>query len=343
MLAKFLSLPNWLKLFILHGVFGALLAISAVYILVVFPAKPISLTESRLYTVAKGTGFNQLCRDLVAEQIIERCGPLKWFTKFSPHLRGIKAGVFQLQPQISHRQLLQGLVSGVEHQFDFTIVEGERLRDVLTKIKQSQYLIDDIESANQISDLFANPYASLEGLLYPDTYYYVANSSAKALLHRAYKRMDEKLNQAWLKRSDNLPYDNPYQALIMASIIEKETAQGFERPLIASVFVNRLRKKMRLQTDPTVIYGLGESFDGDITRAHLRQKTPYNTYRINGLPPTPIAMPALAAIDAALNPNDSPYLYFVSKKDGTHQFSKTLAEHNKAVRYYQLGIGKQDK
>lgn len=330
--AKFLLIPL---------VLSVAFAFTAFYVLRSFPAQSISINQNQLYTINKGMGFNQMCRDLVKKNIVVRCGPLKWFTKFSPQLRGIKAGVYQLTTDMTHLSMLQKLTSGVEHQFDFTIVEGENLREVLAKLATRPYLTDDIQDAASLNERFNNPYDSLEGLLYPDTYYYVANSSASQLLLRAFQRMDEKLKQAWLNKAPDLPYDNAYEALIMASIIEKETGQGYERPLIASVFVNRLRQKMRLQTDPTVIYGIGENFDGDITRAHLRQKTPYNTYRINGLPPTPIAMPAVAAINAALNPDNSPFIYFVSKKDGTHHFSTTLAEHNQAVRYYQLGKGTQ--
>lgn len=309
------------------------------YLFRIFPAQPISLTEQRIYTVIKGTGFNQMCRNLVKDRIIEHCGPLNWYTKWVAELRLIKAGVYLFTPDMSHEQLLQRVTSGVEHQFDFTIVEGERLTDVLNKLAIQPFIHFDIQDPQQLGRDLANPYPSLEGLLYPDTYYYVANSSATQLMERAYQRMVSKLQQAWQKRTPQLPYKTPYQALIMASIIEKETGRDAERPIIASVFVNRLRKNMRLQTDPTVIYGLGESFDGNITRAQLKQKTPYNTYRINGLPPTPIAMPASAAIVAALKPEQTPYLYFVSKNDGSHQFSTTLAEHNRAVRYYQLGIG----
>jgi len=176
----------------------------------------------------------------------------------------------------------------------------------------------------------------LEGWLFPDTYHYHNNDTASSVLKRAAVKMQQVLEDAWHERSDDLPYDTAYKALIMASIIEKETGLASERPLIASAFVNRLNTNMRLQTDPTVIYGIGADFDGDIKSKDLRDYTPYNTYRINGLPPTPIAMPSKAAILAAVNPPQSDYVYFVSKGDGSHQFSTTLKQHNVAVNTYIL-------
>ena len=164
----------------------------------------------------------------------------------------------------------------------------------------------------------------------------MAGTTDKALLLQAYRRMRRILTEQWRQRQRNLPYDNDYEALIMASIIEKETGVAGERRKIAGVFVRRLLRGMRLQTDPTVIYGLGDSYQGNLTRAHLKQATPYNTYTINGLPPTPIAMPGRAAIHAALHPKDGKALFFVAKGDGSHHFSETLTEHNKAVRKYQI-------
>ena len=182
-----------------------------------------------------------------------------------------------------------------------------------------------------------------EGLFYPDTYQFPRGTSDRQFLKRSYQLMQKHLKIAWANRAKNLPLKSPYEALILASIIEKETGAGHERPLISAVFIHRLNLNMRLQTDPTIIYGMGESFDGNIRRKDLRADTPYNTYLRKGLTPTPIALPGLASIEAALHPADSKALYFVAKGDGTHYFSKTLKEHNNAVIKYQLNGRKLKK
>jgi len=188
----------------------------------------------------------------------------------------------------------------------------------------------------EIMRAIGSPYGVPEGLFFPDTFYFDRNSTDIALLKISYAAMQTKLEKAWLGREPGLPYKTPYEALIMASIIEKETGKASERPMIAGVFVNRLRIGMRLQTDPTVIYGMGLRFDGNIRKKDLSIDTPYNTYTRAGLPPTPIAMPGLASIEAALHPANTKALYFVGKGDGSHAFSNNLAEHNRAVVRYQL-------
>lgn len=184
--------------------------------------------------------------------------------------------------------------------------------------------------------LWLNEASSAEGLFLADTYFFTANTAASSILKRAHKAMLDYVETQWQQRQADLPLNSPYDALILASIIEKETAVSEERTKIAGVFVNRLRKNMRLQTDPTVIYGIGDTYDGNITRKHLRTPTPYNTYTIKGLPPTPIAMAGKEAIWAALNPMETDALYFVARGDGSHEFSSSLAAHNAAVRKYQL-------
>lgn len=313
------------------------LSTAALCIFYVFPNQTISLQQKHMFELSKGTGFNQFCRKLEKQKVIHWCGPLKWYSKFDKDLRSIKAGHYQISPDLNHMQLLKLFSEGKVHQYSITFVEGDRLSQIIDKLSNAEQLNHNLQDLSDLSSKLAAQHSLIEGLLFPDTYYYAAKSDSFDIIQRAYDKMQLQLQELWQSRAPGLPYKNAYEALIMASIIEKETGQAHERELIAAVFINRLNKKMRLQTDPTVIYGLGEQFQGDITRAHLRQKTPYNTYRINGLPPTPIAMPGAEAIYAALNPVESEFLYFVSKKDGTHQFSKTLAEHNRAVRKYQLG------
>ncbi|MDX1704952.1 endolytic transglycosylase MltG [Pseudidiomarina sp.] len=250
----------------------------------------------------------------------------------------LKAGVYQLEPGLTLEQLWTKLEHGDQYQFQVTLVEGQTLAQWLQRLHQQPYLQSvtrDLSEQALLAEVTGSAsFSSLEGLLAPDTYSYQAYSTDLLLLRQAYQEQQQLLNQFWRERAEDLPYKSPYEMLIMASIIEKETGYAGERPLVSSVFVNRLRLGMRLQSDPTTIYGIA-NFDGNLTRAHLREATPYNTYKISGLPPTPIAMPGTASLRAAAHPATSDYLYFVADGSGGHVFSKTLAEHNKAVNRYQ--------
>jgi UPF0755 protein len=233
--------------------------------------------------------------------------------------------------------VLERLVSGKTIQYPVTLVEGWTFRQAVDHIAEDPRYGDLLGKSD--ADLMAalgrggeHP----EGRFFPDTYAFPRAATGLDVLRRALERMDQVLAEEWAARAPDLPIDSPYEALILASIVEKETGLAEERPAIAGVFTRRLQKGMRLQTDPTVIYGMGERFDGDIRRADLREATPYNTYVITGLPPTPIALPGRAAIHAALNPEPGEALYFVARGDGGHVFSATLEEHNAAVRKYQL-------
>lgn len=219
-----------------------------------------------------------------------------------------------------------------------TLVEGWTFRQALQKIRSEQKIVKSAagSTVHAAARALGLEGGAVEGWIFPDTYVYRSGTTDIELLQQAYERMQQVLGEEWLAKGDRLPYKSPYEALIMASLIEKETGQPSERSQIAGVFVRRLNRGMRLQTDPAVIYGLGEGYNGNLTRAHLRQPTPYNTYVIRGLPPTPIALPGRAAIRAALNPEPGKSLYFVGKGDGSHHFSATLTEHNRAVREYQL-------
>ncbi|MDZ4210126.1 MAG: endolytic transglycosylase MltG, partial [Methylotenera sp.] len=211
----------------------------------------------------------------------------------------------------------------------------QQMRDRIKKndaIKQTITVLSEPE----ILKLMGSEYSIAEGLFFPDTYYFDRNTTDTVILKRSYDAMQSKLKVAWERREAGLPYKNSYEALIMASIVEKETGKASERPMIAGVFINRLRIGMRLQTDPTVIYGMGAQYNGNIRKKDLLTDTPYNTYTRNGLPPSPIAMPGMAAIEAALHPEKTKALYFVGKGDGSHAFSNNLEDHNRAVVKYQL-------
>ena len=235
-------------------------------------------------------------------------------------------------------QVLQQLASGKVTQYTVTLVEGLNFRDMRRALEQHPKLVAILEGMDpdQLMDVLGLPESNPEGLFLAETYQFRAGSTDVAILKRAYQAMQTLLQREWQQRDPKLPYKTPYEALIMASIIEKETALPEERPRIAGVFVRRLNKGMRLQTDPTVIYGLGEDFNGNLRRKDLRTDTPYNTYTRNGLPPTPIATPGPDSIHAALHPASGNALYFVASGNGGHQFSTTLKQHNQAVRRYQL-------
>jgi UPF0755 protein len=249
----------------------------------------------------------------------------------------IKAGEFQLRPGINPEQLLDQLANGQVVQHSLTLIEGENFREMMLRVSQDKVLRHTLASLDDevVMAAIGKPGEHPEGRFLPETYHFPRGTSDVEFLRRAYQDMDSFLRQAWEERAPDLPLKSPYEALILASIVEKETGVAAERPTIAGVFVRRLQKKMKLQTDPTVIYGIGDSFDGDIRYRDLRTDTPYNTYTRFGLPPTPIALPGREAILAALHPEDGDSLYFVSRGDGSHQFSSTLKEHNRAVDRYQ--------
>jgi UPF0755 protein len=299
--------------------------------------QPINLTQPTVYQIKAGQSAKKVLNRLKEQGVIGNNIGLKIRLKLEPNLGNIKIGTYEMLPTMTALDLLKLFSSGKELQYSISLVEGLRWRDWLVTLSNHPQVLMNEDFEKQLESLKSDlPEQSIEGYLLPDTYYFVAQTKAIDIVKRAYNSMQVYLDNAWLNRGIDLPYDNPYQGLIMASIIEKETGVASERPRIAGVFVNRLNLNMRLQTDPTVIYGMGDEFDGDIRRKDLKTATAYNTYVIKGLPPTPIAMVSKLAIDAAFHPLETQDLYFVSKGDGSHKFSETLQEHNLAVRQYQL-------
>ena len=262
-----------------------------------------------------------------------------WF-RLSGQSRQMRAGSYEIAPGTSPKRLLSMLVRGEESLRTVTLVEGWNWRQVRQALSKAEHLKPDSRALSDeaLMTQLGRPGIAPEGRFYPDTYSYAKGSSDLALLQRAMKAMDKHLHDAWQARLPGGSLRSPEEALILASIVEKETGQGADRPLISGVFHNRMRIGMRLQTDPTVIYGLGEAFDGNLRRIHLQTDNPWNTYTRGGLPPTPIAMPGKAALLAAVQPAQTQALYFVAKGDGSSQFSASLDEHNRAVNRYQRGI-----
>lgn len=294
--------------------------------------------EGYVLRIAAGDSLRTVTLELEQQGIYSHPYLLRAFGRWTGLDQQIKRGEYLLQPGLGAQSLLRLLVTGKVVQYQVTLPEGITLRQALVLLQQAEALehtlsgVDDPD-LGELVGAYANP----EGLFLPETYRYERGDTDLDILARAHRALIGQLEQAWQQRAPNLPYETPYEAVIMASIIERETGVPEERPEIAGVFVRRLQRGMRLQTDPTIIYGLGESFDGNLRRQHLQDESnPYNTYRHHGLPPTPIALPGRAAIEAALNPAEGETLYFVARGDGSHVFSATLEQHQQAVRKYQL-------
>lgn len=303
-----------------------------------FANTPLGINQELLFKLPAGTNRVGLQKRLLRERIIDDDKWFPWLLRLQPELAEFKAGTYRFTPGMTVSQMLQLLASGKEAQFSVRFVEGSRWRDWLRVLGESNYLQQTVTGKSEIElvNMLGLPKGSaLEGRLYPDTYLYTAGTTDLAVLKRAQLRMDKALQKVWQKRNSTLPYKNAEQLLTMASIIEKETAVNSELEKVASVFINRLRLGMRLQADPTVIYGMGDSYNGNISRKDLETPSAYNTYLIKGLPPTPIAMPSQASLEAAANPQETDYLYFVADGKGGHIFSSNLTSHNEAVRAYR--------
>jgi UPF0755 protein len=291
-----------------------------------------------IYAVKPGMTLRALARELSNRGVLPESHSFVWLAYLTGHQRDLKSGEYRFRNGMTARELLEQIVAGRVIEYPVVLVEGWTFRQFLDAIEEAPKLTHTLIglSPRAIMERLGHKGEHPEGRFFPDTYYYSSGQTELAILANAYDKMQKLLQQEWEKRDNNLPFRDAYEALILASIVEKETGRADERRLIAGVFVNRLRHGMRLQTDPTVIYGMGESFDGNLRLKDLRRDTPYNTYTRTGLPPTPVAMPGKESLQAVMHPVINGALFFVSRGDGSHDFSATLEEHNKAVIKYQL-------
>nr|WP_215730853.1 endolytic transglycosylase MltG [Pseudomonas lalucatii] len=300
--------------------------------------QPLRLGDERLLEVPAGATPGGVLNRLQAEGVLQDAFWLRLYWRFNLRGQPLHSGEYRLTPGQTVNDMLVQWRRGDVVQYSLTLVEGWNFRQVRAALEREAKLESSLAGLSdaQLMERLGLPGVNPEGRFFPDTYRYVRGTSDLDLLRQAYARLERVLAEEWAGRAEGLPYGEPYEALIMASMIEKETGVPEERGAIAGVFVRRLRSGMRLQTDPTVIYGLGERYNGKLSRAHLREPTPYNTYVIDGMPPTPIALVGREAIHAALHPVAGKSLYFVARGDGSHVFSETLEAHNRAVRAYQL-------
>ena len=318
-----------------------------------FVHTPVNVTQDQLLTIERGTTGSKLAALLEQEKILEHADLLPWLLKLQPQLNKVKAGTYSLTGVKTLQDLLDMINSGKEAQFSVKFIEGKTFKEWRKNLENAPHLKQTLQgkSDKEIMALLDIPavakavyeWNNMDGWLYPDTYNYTPNSTDLELLKRSTTRLQKALDKAWNERDENLPLADPYQMLILASIVEKETGVAVERPQVASVFINRLRANMKLQTDPTVIYGMGESYTGNIRKKDLETITPYNTYMIDGLPPTPIAMVSEGALQAVAHPAKTDFYYFVADGSGGHKFTRNLNEHNKAVQEYLRWYRSQQK
>ena len=320
------------------------IAFAALLVLLIFSSalnqfyQPLSSLDAvKAFTVKPGDSLSIIADGLVDAQILPSSDLFRFMARWRDVDALLQAGEYQLGPGNSQADILQMLVDGEVRQYRITFIEGWRFSDVMDALSSAPGLETTLDgyTAEALGATLGLEVNHPEGMLHPDTYFYARGTTDLELLRRARERQEVILKSQWENRLGALPFKNSYEALTLASIIEKESNAQSERGQIAGVFIRRLEQGMRLQSDPTVIYGLGREFDGDLTRQQLRVPTPYNTYRINGLPPTPISLPGESSIIASLNPDPGDSLYFVSRGDGTHQFSVSLEEHNAAVNRFQ--------
>ena len=318
-----------------------------------FVHTPVNVTQDQLLTIERGTTGSKLAALLEQEKILEHADLLPWLLKLQPQLNKVKAGTYSLTGVKTLQDLLDMINSGKEAQFSVKFIEGKTFKEWRKNLENAPHLKQTLQgkSDKEIMALLDIPavakavyeWNNMDGWLYPDTYNYTPNSTDLELLKRSTTRLQKALDKAWNERDENLPLADPYQMLILASIVEKETGVAAERPQVASVFINRLKANMKLQTDPTVIYGMGESYTGNIRKKDLETITPYNTYMIEGLPPTPIAMVSESALQAVAHPAKTDFYYFVADGSGGHKFTRNLNEHNKAVQEYLRWYRNQQK
>jgi len=305
---------------------------------------PAALTGPQLFEVPQGAPFKLVARRMQSRGLVDNALWLRLWVRLHGQAKEIQAGEYQFDPGMSPLDMLRRMLDGKTKTWPIRFIEGwtfAQMRQVLDENTHIEHATRSLTD-RQIMEALGHGGEKAEGRFFPDTYLVARGQSDLSVLRRAYDRMESVLADQWGSRAKNLPLKTPYQALILASIVEKETGDPSERAKIAGVFVRRLEKGMRLQTDPAVIYGLGPKFDGNLTRRDLDKDTPYNTYRHGGLPPTPIAMPGEEAIHAVLHPASGKALYFVARGDGTHVFSDTLAEHDRAVLKYQVRDRRKD-